>query len=388
MSSKEYAVQEGGLITFTTFILFVFSALAFAIVAVRFFTGLGAVTNMNDGYPWGVWLAYDLAVGTAFASGGFVLALVSYIFNGWKYHPLMRSAIVASMFGYGLAGFSVIIDIGRYWNIYGFFMPSRINPASIMLMVALCAMAYVTILILEFLPSVLERLKEGQPSSLQRFALWAGPKLDKVLFIFIALGLTIPFMQQSSYGALWMIIGDKLNPLWQTPFLPLLFFLGAPLMGAAVILFEAGLSSVGFDRPFEYEALDLSRIIPFISIVWLAVRFGDLIWRGQIGALFTSGFHSVMVWLELGTIIIATIVFLTKPGPRKAFYAAILLCFGAGLYRMNVYLIGYDPGPEWYAYFPSVKEFLVTFGFVMFEVLGYIVFARLLRILPVPHAKH
>lgn len=386
--SEHYVKAKGELITSTTFLLALFTIAAFVIIAVRFLVGLGPVSGMSDGYPWGVWLAYDLAVGGAFASGGFVLAFICYVLNGWKYHPMMRTALVASLFGYTLAGFSVVIDIGRYWNIYGFFLPSRANVSSIMLMVALCMMCYIVVLFIELLPAVLERLKEAKSPMWRRLGEFWMPKLDKILFIFIALGLTIPFMQQSSYGSMWMLAGHKLHPLWQTPMLPLLFFLSAALLGSTVIVFESSLSSVGFKRPYEKESLGIARIVPLIGATWLAIRFVDLIVRGQVGTLFSSGFHSIMVWIELGCILYATIVLFLKPGPRKAFFTAIIMCIGGAMFRLNTFLIGYDPGPEWFAYFPTIPEFLVSFGFVALEVMAYIILARVLRLLPKPHASH
>ena len=47
---------------------------ALAILAVRFMYGLGTVTNLNNGYPWGIWVVADVVIGSAFAYA--VLAVV------------------------------------------------------------------------------------------------------------------------------------------------------------------------------------------------------------------------------------------------------------------------------------------------------------------------
>jgi Ni/Fe-hydrogenase subunit HybB-like protein len=383
-----YAVQPGRLITPTTIVLALIVAIAFAIIAIRFFVGLGPVSNMSDGYPWGLWLGYDVATGTAFACGGYVLAITVYVFNGFKYHPMVRSAVVASMFGYALGGFSVMVDIGRYWNAWAFFVPTRWQPNSVMFEVALCIMAYCTVLIIEFLPAVLEKVNEINLGLLTRFTKWVAPKLDKILFLFIALGVTLPTMHQSSLGSMFIITGPQLHGLWQTNFLPLLFITNAIMMGFSIVMFESGLSSVGFKRPFEYEALDFTKLIAYVGIVWLVIRFATLIFRGNFLLIFTSGFHSVMFICEIGLIAAGTWIMLKGPGPRKAFYAAMMLCIGGGWYRMNVYLMGFDPGPMWNAYFPSFAEFFVTFGLIALEILGYIVLCKLLKLLPKPHSAH
>ncbi len=389
-SHEEYVRAPGKVITPTTVVLALITVVAFAIIGYRYLTGLGAVSNMSDGYPWGLWLAYDVAVGTAFACGGYALAIVAYIFNGWKYHPMIRSAVVASMFGYALGGFSVMVDIGRYWNAYGFFMPSRWQTNSVMFEVAVCIMAYTLILVIEFLPSLTEKLHELKEDSIfRKMGDAIAPKLDKILIFIIALGITLPTMHQSSLGSMFIIAGDKLHPLWQTNFLPLLFLLNALILGFAIVMFESGLSAVGFKRRYEKEALDLSKIIPYLGFAWLAVRFISLLLRGQFTTMFTSGFHSVMFWIEIGLVLAGTIMFMNKNiTPRKCFRAAIVLALGGGLYRMNVYLIAYNPGDIWNAYFPSFSEFLITLGLVSFEVFAYIVLARVLRILPKEHGAH
>jgi Ni/Fe-hydrogenase subunit HybB-like protein len=292
------------------------------------------------------------------------------------------------MFGYALGGFSVMVDIGRYWNAYSFFVPSRWQPNSVMFEVALCIMAYCTVLIIEFLPSVLEKINELKMPFVSDITNWVAPKLDKILFLFIALGVTLPTMHQSSLGSMFIITGAQLHGLWQTNFLPLLFITNAIMMGFAIVLFETGLSSVGFKRPFEYEALDFTKLVGYVGVTWLLIRFLSLLHRGSIGLIFTSGFHSVMFICEIGLIVAGTVMMLKGPGPRKAFYAAMMLCVGGGWYRMNVYLMGFDPGPVWNAYFPTFAEFFVTFGLIALEVLGYIVLCKLLNLLPKPHSAH
>ena len=387
--SHEYEQVKGKIVTPAV----VVSALAIVIMATfviyRMFNGIGPITNLSDGYPWGIWLGYDVAIGSAFACGGYILAIICYIMNGWKYHPMIRSAVLASMFGYALAGASVMVDIGRYWNSYGFFVPSRMQINSVMFEVALCIMAYTTVLIIEFLPSVLDRFTLFKNDSIfKKVAIFVGPKLDKVLIFIIVLGVTLPSMHQSSLGSLFIIMGTKLHVLWQTNLLPLLFLLNAMTLGLAIVFFETGLASAGFKRRYEYEALDLAKFAAVVSGLWLVVRFGDLIYRGEIAAMYNSGAMSGAFWAEIILIAIPFLIFLSKPGPKMAFYAGLLLCLGGGIYRFNVYVTGFNAGPGFEIYFPSFPEFMVTFGFVAVEVFAYLVLVKLLRIFPKEHAAH
>ena len=53
----------GSLFNAATLICGVLIAIMAAILVVRFIFGLGAVTNLNDGYPWGIWVVVDVVIG-------------------------------------------------------------------------------------------------------------------------------------------------------------------------------------------------------------------------------------------------------------------------------------------------------------------------------------
>ncbi|HTY99693.1 MAG TPA: Ni/Fe-hydrogenase cytochrome b subunit, partial [Rhodocyclaceae bacterium] len=164
--------------------------LATVILLVRFAFGLGAVTNLNDGFPWGIWVVYDVVIGSAFACGGYTMALMVYIFNKGEYHPLVRPALMASLFGYTLAGFGVLFDLGRWWNFWHIFWPGYANINSVMFEVAACISLYILVMWIEFSPAFLERFGLGHVKK----------KVTRWMFFFIALGVLLPSMHQSSLG--------------------------------------------------------------------------------------------------------------------------------------------------------------------------------------------
>ena len=169
MSHDDYQIHRAKILTPSFWVLLTLTVIGFALIAVRFIWGIGAVSNLSDGYPWGIWITYDVATGTAIACGGYAVAILVYIRNKMSYHPLIRSAVLTSLFGYGLAGFSVMVDVGRPWNAYNFFVPSQWQANSAMFEVALCVMAYTNVLFIEFLPAVLTRLQETNWSRARSF---------------------------------------------------------------------------------------------------------------------------------------------------------------------------------------------------------------------------
>ena len=325
MSHDEYQRYDAKILTPSFIVLLVLTLIGFALVAVRFIKGIGAVSNMSDGYPWGIWITYDVATGTAIACGGYAMAILIYIRNRMQYHPMIRSAILTSMFGYGLAGFSVMVDVGRPWNAYNFFIPSKWQANSAMFEVALCVMAYTTVLLLEFLPAVLTTLQKTKWKTLQLLldmlysrmgmkrperigdrldavkdlATWLKPRLDKVLIFIIVLGIVLPTMHQSSLGSLLLIASTKLHPLWHTGFLPLLFLINCMFIGYSIAILESVISCYAFKRPFETKELSgMASIIPWLTVIWLSVVIGDLGWRGQLGAALSFDFYSCFFLLE------------------------------------------------------------------------------------------
>jgi Ni/Fe-hydrogenase subunit HybB-like protein len=372
-----HAAIGGSLFTPFTLVLGALIAIAMYFLAQRFIYGLGAVTNINNGYPWGIWVVWDVVIATGFACGGYAMALVVYILNKGEYHHLVRPALTASLFGYSLGGLSVLIDLGRYWNFWHILSPAYAQPGSVMFEVAVCISLYVVVLWIEFSPAFLEHLGMKDVKK----------TLNKFMFVFIGLGVLLPTMHQSSLGSLLVVYGYQIHPLWQTPLLPLLFLLTAVCMGFAIVILEATLAAVGFKRDIHEELPLLSKIgkiIMGILVAYLVIRIGDLIVRGAIFTVFTSGIKSVMFLIEMAAFAYPVAV-LSSPANRKRLSkllaAAMSMLTGAVLYRIDAFLVAYDTGPGWH-YFPSAPEMMVTIGVIAIEVLAYIVFVRKFPVLP------
>jgi Ni/Fe-hydrogenase subunit HybB-like protein len=373
---SEHAPVGGKILTRPFIVLSVIFMIAMAILAARFIMGLGAVTHMNDGYPWGIWIVIDVMIGTALGCAGYSVALLVYLLNKGQYHPLVRPAMMAGLFGYGLAGVAVMIDLGRYWNFWTLLWPGYMQFNSVMLEVALCVMAYIVVLAIEFSPAFLERfgLKNIQQ------------KLNRVLFFFIAVGILLPTMHQSSLGTLAVVAGHQISPLWQTQLLPPLFLISAVLMGYALVPFESMLASMGLVRPMETPLLaKISRVALIVTLVYLAIRIGDLLWRGALGLAFAANLDALMFWIEMA-LFIAPAIMLMSPArrikSRMIFLSATSLLLAGSLYRLNIYIIGYHPtaGANW-SYFPSATEMLVTLGVFSLEVMLYLIFVKRLPVL-------
>lgn len=349
-------------------------------IAWRLLYGLGASTAMNDGYPFGLWIAFDVVTGTALACGGYAVAILVYILNKGRYSPLVRPALLTSALGYSLAGLGVALDVGRWWLLWKvpiYFWHWNFN--SVLLEVALCIMAYVVVLWIELSPALLERWRDAPQLGRREFATAVLSRLERVSIGIIALGLVLPTMHQSSLGTLMLLADSRLHGLWRTPWLPLYFLLTCVAMGYAVVVFESVFSSLAFRRRVEIDMLaSLAGAIVPIQVFVVTMRSADLWWSGRLPLLAAGDVRALMAWIEFA-LFLAPAVILARQQSRRDLGALVraamaMICAGA-VYRFDVYLVAFDPGAH-FAYFPSVIELLVTIGLLAAEVLAYIIIVK------------
>lgn len=374
MAKVQTAPLRAPILTPFTLVLAALGAAAIWFILQRFIHGIGAVTNVNPGYPWGIWVVVDVVIGSAIGCGGFAMAVLIYLFNRGEYSPLMRPALLGGLLGYTLAGAAVIIDLGRWWQVYNMFLPWHMNPNSVMLEIGLCVTFYVIVLWLEFSPAILERLGL---SELRKF-------IDALMWLFIAFGVVLPFMHQSSLGTALVVLGWKLDPIYNTAWLPLLFVTSALAMGFGIVVVEATVVSHSFRRPSEHALLmRLAGVVGWLLLVWTAFRWGEILLAGDLHGAFTAHAASVTLWIETALALLAAAVFLggLRRSERAMLLAGIaVVAFGA-LYRYAAYLVAYRPAVEGWRYAPSVPELMVTIGVIAIEILVYLTFIKLFPVL-------
>ena len=381
MSAIGHRPLGGKIVTKPFLILGLFVLIAAYFIARRFLFGMGDVSNMSNGYPIGTWVVLDVVIGTAFGCGGFAMALLIYIFNRNAYHPLMRPALLGGVFGYTLGGLAVMIDLGRYWHAFNLLLPWYAQPNSVILEVGLCVMAYVTVLWLEFWPTFLERMPLAFK---QRYGLdKLQTFLKRYMYVLVALGVLLPTMHQSSLGTVLLILGYKLSPLWNTQWLPLLFLSSALAMGYGVVMLEATLVNRAFKTPSEVALFaKLSRVAAGLLIGYLALRWGDLTYRGHLDLAFAGDWDGNLFLIETALFLAPIFILLSRrrASQRWQFIGAVSILAAGSLYRLDAYLMAVRPGNGW-TYFPSAPELMITIGIVCLEIMLYLLFIKTLPVL-------
>ncbi|MBV8042407.1 Ni/Fe-hydrogenase cytochrome b subunit [Pluralibacter sp.] len=378
MATHKMSPLGGRLVSWPVMLMAPFVVLCLLLIVKRLVFGIGDVSDLNGGYPWGIWIAFDLLVGTGLACGGWALAWAVYVFNRGEYHPLVRPALLASLFGYSLGGLSITIDVGRYWNLPYFYIPGYFNTSSVLFETAVCMTIYIGIVALEFAPALFIRFGWKRPLR------W----LNKVMFLIIALGALLPSMHQSSMGSLMIAAGYKVHPLWQSyEMLPLFSLLTAAILGFSIVIFEGSLVQSGLRGKGADETplfIRLTRLIEVFLLLFIVLRFGELIVRDKTAYLWHLDRFALSFWVETLLMLTPLLIFRWKRNRRDSrclFVGALCMVCGAAFWRLNYALLAYDPG-NGYGYFPTPSELLISIGFVAIEVCAYILLVRLLPVLP------
>ena len=361
--------------------ILVINGLIFAFFRIVF--GIGSITNLNNQYPWGIWIGIDVAAGVALAAGGFTTAALAHIFHKDEYHAIVRPALLTAMLGYTFVGLGVCFDLGRYYFIYHVFY--MWNGNSVLFEVGLCVMAYLTVLYIEFLPAVTERFLgrvnfKGIFSFLNKIIETILKHIDRfmnyALFFFIIAGVVLSCLHQSSLGTLMMIAGPKIHPLWQSPIAPLMYLISAISVGFPMVIMESLLASRSFGLKPEMDVLTrLGRFVGPLLGVYLCFKLGDIVIRETFVYLTEFNFVTLMFGIEIivGVIIPLRMFFSQKVLESRTliFIASSLVIFGVFLNRFNNFIIAYTPPYSFGTYFPSFGEISVTVGFISLEILLY-----------------
>jgi len=355
-----------------------------------------AATNLTDLVPWGLWIAIDLS-SIAIAGGAFFLCAGVYLLGLKKYEPVARTATFVGLAGYTMAMLALMLDIGRpdrFWHALIYW-----NKHSLLWEVTMCVMLYLTVLLLEVIPTLssFEWLRTRYP--------WLASRLENVHHIapYLAIaGLCLSMLHQSSLGAVYGVL--KSRPIWYRPDVAVLFIMSAVAAGMALTVFASMLSARLTSRAVIKDEL-LERVAYFIGWImvgYLYFRFWDALsmnYTYQAGrteglAILTSGVLSFNFWfLEILLGAVVPIILLlnkkTRMMPAVRMLALALIVAGVVTYRWDTNLVGqlvmvsYLPGElavSYTSYRPALIEWLAGMGIIAYGLMLFSVGVRYLRV--------
>jgi Ni/Fe-hydrogenase subunit HybB-like protein len=337
------------------------------IIVIRFWKGLGAVTNLSQEVPWGLWIGFDVVTGVAFAGGAYVVTFMVYILNQQKYHSIVRVTVLNGFLAYVFYAGALLLDLGRPWNVINPIIGNSFGTSSVLFLVAWHFMLYMIAELIEFSPAIAEWLGARRARKIL-----SGMTIGAVIF-----GITLSTLHQSGLGALYLMAKDKIHPLWYSEFIPILFLASSVFAGLSMIIFEGTIShKVFFDQINEKNHKAQKGIVHGLAKICA-------------GAMFAYFFLQLLVfihdknWPLLNTpmgywFLLEMIGFVLLP-MGLYFYsyrknnqlliriAAVLTMLGVILNRLNVTVIGF----RWDSairYVPSIMEIIVTLTVIFIEI--------------------
>ena len=379
-------VYREPVVTPTLLFFLALAAIGFALALARLCSPLGPFGGMNDVYAWGIWKTFNVLTLTALGSGPLAVGMAAWVFNRQKLHVVMRTALVSGFLFYSTGLVALGFDVGRPWNFWNVILPWRWNSGSAMLEVSVCMPLYCCVfLFFENLPLILERFYYTGSDATRKALHRMAPFLRRIYPFMITGAYVLPLMHQSSLGGLMLLGGEKVYPLWQTPLLPFLYLLAASLCGLGFVTFLLLMSALRYSRPLDLGVLgELGNLLSLMCFVFLAVQFGDLVWRGEIRTAFALDKMSLMFLFETALLLIPAVALRSRTmreTPRSLLNLATLACLGGLLYRFIPTTIAFAPAPN-AIYFPNVPELLMTIGYIALGIAAFGLAVKYFAILP------
>ncbi|HUK65570.1 MAG TPA: Ni/Fe-hydrogenase cytochrome b subunit [Anaeromyxobacteraceae bacterium] len=358
-------------------------AVAAAVIGYRFAHGIGAVSNMNDGFTWGIWEPVNVVVFTGIGAGAYAVGLLCYLLNRGEYHALVRPAVLLGAIAYALGGASVLIALGRYWNLYWLVLPGMWNLSSVLLEVALCVMTYVAVLWIEVLPAVFDRVAQSVSPKRAAWGRRWGARLSRAMPYVIASAMVLPTMHQSSLGGLLLLAGSKVHPLWHTPFLPLLALISCLSMGFGAVVVLTSVLRFTWSARHDQELLaSMSKVNGGLLFLFAALRMTDIALRGKLRLFVVPDYHLIFFAVEMILFLVPAGMFFSRRVERNhrlLFRGAVAAVVAGALWRVDAFITCFNPGERWH-YHPAFGEVAVTVGMA---ALGAAVFILVSRLFPV-----
>jgi Ni/Fe-hydrogenase subunit HybB-like protein len=331
-----------------------------------------------------LWIVLDFTL-IAFSGAAFTLSLLVYIFGLEKYHGVLRQAILTGFLGYIAVLVILLVDLGRWDRFWAFIVYPNIH--SPLFEISWCILLYTFVLGLEVLPTVFERFNRSRAlSALHRWGI-----------VIVIAGITLSTLHQSTLGTLYAAMPYKLNSLWWTPLLPIMFFLSAVGMGLSATILVALLAGWAFDRDVDLDVLGgLAKGSVWLWAIYLLVKLEHLFFTRQFDEAFALDKYSIAYLAEIGIGVIIPMILYALPGVRKSkaglLVASLFVTGGVLLNRLNATLIGQTVTQATWTiqsetvatptYTPSLIEWAVLLGVFAVAVLAWFLAARYLPFFP------
>jgi Ni/Fe-hydrogenase subunit HybB-like protein len=341
--------------------------LGIVLIVIRFWKGLGSVTNLTQDVPWGLWIGFDVVTGVAFAGGAYVLTFMVYILNMKKYHSIVRVTVLNGFLAYVFYAGALLLDLGRPLNVINPIIGNNFGVSSVLFLVAWHFLLYMVAQLIEFSPAIAEWLGAKRARKIL-----SGMTIGAVIF-----GITLSTLHQSGLGALYLMAKDKIHPLWYSEFIPVMFFVSSIFAGLSMVIFEGSITHKVFSKQIsEKNHHEYNSIIQGLAKICTGAMFAYLFLQilvflhGKNWTHLNTGMGYWYLLEMIGFVVLPMILYFISYRKNKLILiriASIMTMLGIILNRLNVTVIGF----KWDAavrYVPSWMEIVITLTVIFIEI--------------------
>jgi molybdopterin-containing oxidoreductase family membrane subunit len=335
------------------------------------------VTGLNDYFGFGAYITADLAI-IALGAGAFFSGFLYYGLS--RFFPALKElgkiinlAVVVGFVCYTGALAILLLEIGQ--PLRGWFGYWHANVHSMLTEVIFCISCYAIVLIIEYVPLILENRKLGEVKPLGVF----GHSMHDLMAIFALTGTFLSFFHQGSLGGVAGVLFARpyayRTGLFIWPWTFFLFILSAIASGPAfTALICRGIEKVSRKKLVDRSVYELIGKIEGVLLgVYMVLKIADTAYWGLVqspgfgltlGSFYWGPYGIWLLIAEIGVCGVLPALILLSPAGRRSnwllFSAFLLDIIGVSLNRfvMTIPAIAAPvmPFDKWQVYVPTVYE--------------------------------
>ena len=360
-------------------------------------TGIG-VTGLDNYFGFGLWITFDLAV-IALGAGAFFSGFLRYIIRIDELKNVINLAVIVGFLCYSGAMLVLVLDVGqplRAW--FGYW---HANVHSMLTEVIFCITCYLLVLIIEYVPLILEQKQLNSNKLVHAIA----HNFHLMMPLFAGIGAFLSTFHQGSLGGMYGVLFGRPFVFREGFFIwPWTFFLfissaiaagpGFTMLCSALMEAITGRKLVSYDTKKllgKISGLLLCVYIFFKIIDTYAWAKGILPGMGlTFDEMFNSeyGYGKSLLWLELFWFGVIPAAMLITPAVRNrpalmytaAFMAAIGVTINRFVFTVQALAIPVMPFDRWTTYVPNWAEWSTS---LMIVAYGFLVMSLSYRYLPI-----
>ncbi|MEP0132112.1 MAG: NrfD/PsrC family molybdoenzyme membrane anchor subunit [Eudoraea sp.] len=373
------------------------------------------VTNMRDYALWGIYISnFVFFVATSFV-GSATVAVLRLTNNSWR-TPVVRIAEIISLASIVMAGFTIMIDMGRPDRLLNLFIYARLQSPITWDVIIIPTSIILSFLLLYFplLPD-LAILKKHHLKTKPTFSKWygklslnwTGSKVQKAIqsksikiiaIMVIPVGILLQTIDAWLFSTTYRIGWDSTN-------MGAYFTSGAFVAGLGALItvvyiirkvrrLEHYITDYHFDKLAQYLLLTCLVYVYFNINEYLIPIFNAPVEEDiHLNALVYGEYATIFWFSQIVGLILPILILLFKNGrkPLPVFIVGIMVVLGSWWKRYIIVtptllhpFLPIEGVPEsWHHYFPSIHEWLITGATLAMALLIITLFVRFLPVIPI-----